>query len=215
MGRNYFWYLRQMPKSYAHQITIEKTPNYFTHYMSPSLIKKYQFFLGKDLKFILIVRDPIRRTVSHAFHSLRHQPTKLDQNLTAEILDPNTQYANSSLYGRHFQRWLDFFRRDQFLILDGEKFAKENPASTLLEVEQFLGLEKIYSESDFGFTDDNAFYCYRPTKYCFPKNRGRLGYSQTVTPQGKRVLMEIFQHDLEKFWSLTGVNFQWNLGQNV
>lgn len=214
-GENYYWYLRQMPKSYDTQITMEKTPNYLTHPTSAGLVKKYQYFIGKELKFILIVRDPIRRTISHAFHAQRHGRTNLT-NLTAEILDTkSTPYLRQSLYGKHFTRWLQLFKREQFLILDGERFAKENPTEILKDVENFLGLINIYSESDFGFSDDKGFYCYRPTHFCFPKNRGHSSYKQSLTPEGKEILKKTFQADLENFWKLSGVYYNWSLGSSV
>ena len=213
-GKNYELYLRQMPKSWQHQITIEKTPNYLTKVESAERVLKYQQHLGVDLKLILIVRDPIRRSISHAFHTKAHHRIDL-KNLTSEVIADNSIYIRSSLYGEHFQRWLNYFRRDQFLILDGEKFAKENPTSTLRQVEDFLGIMHVFKEDDFGFNEDKGFYCYNPTDYCFPKHRGHSSYPQKLTPAGKEILTGVFEKDLEKFWHLSGVNYNWVLGADV
>ncbi|XP_063711298.1 heparan sulfate glucosamine 3-O-sulfotransferase 5-like [Symsagittifera roscoffensis] len=213
-GRNYEKYLKKMPKSYSNQITIEKTPNYFTVQKSPGLVLEYQKFLVVELKLILIVRDPIRRSISHAFHSKAHGRTEL-KNLTTEILAEKSKYIYSSLFGQHFERWLKYFRRDQFLVLDGEKFAKENPTSALKEVENFLGIKHAFKEEDFGFNDDKGFYCYNPTKFCFPSNRGHAAYPQQLTPAAKTILKGIFEKDLETFWRLAGVNYNWTLGADV
>ncbi|XP_075246872.1 heparan sulfate glucosamine 3-O-sulfotransferase 1-like [Convolutriloba macropyga] len=212
-GTPYSWYLGHMPPSYPNQITMEKTPNYLTHKTSPKLVLQYQKFLKKKLKFILIVRDPIRRSISHAYHSKRHGRIKL-KNLTDAILTTHI-LVDSSLYGKHFQKWLKYFPRSQFLILDGEKFAKNNPAPILRKVERFLKIRSIAKNSNFVYNNDKGFYCYKPKHYCFPSNRGHSEYSQKLTEAGKSKLKKIFTEDLTKFWSLTGLNFHWKLGADL
>uniref|UniRef100_A0AC34GIQ5 Sulfotransferase domain-containing protein n=1 Tax=Panagrolaimus sp. ES5 TaxID=591445 RepID=A0AC34GIQ5_9BILA len=54
------WYRQQMPFSHPGQLTIEKTPAYFASSITPSRV--YQ--LNKNMKLILILRDPVIRTIS-------------------------------------------------------------------------------------------------------------------------------------------------------
>ncbi|GFN81464.1 sulfotransferase [Plakobranchus ocellatus] len=54
------WYRQQMPKSLPSQMTIEKTPNYLVDWDTPQRV--YNF--NASIKLILIVRNPISRTVS-------------------------------------------------------------------------------------------------------------------------------------------------------
>ncbi|XP_075246871.1 heparan sulfate glucosamine 3-O-sulfotransferase 1-like [Convolutriloba macropyga] len=213
-GRQYKWYLKRMPKSYENQYTIEKTPNYLTHEKSPELVLQYQKFLGKKLKFVLIVRDPIRRCISHTYHSERHGRLQV-QNLTKAIFNSTMDHIENSLYGKHFSNWLKYFPREQFLILDGEKFAKKNPAPILRQVEDFLQIPHVFQDSDFTFSEEKGFYCYRPTTYCFPEHRGHSSYPHKLSDSEKTSLKNIFSQDLAKFWSLAGVKFNWVLGEDV
>uniref|UniRef100_A0A914PI17 Sulfotransferase domain-containing protein n=1 Tax=Panagrolaimus davidi TaxID=227884 RepID=A0A914PI17_9BILA len=54
------WYRQQMPFSHSGQLTIEKTPAYFASSITPSRV--YQ--LNKNMKIIIILRDPVIRTIS-------------------------------------------------------------------------------------------------------------------------------------------------------
>ncbi len=49
------WYREQMPKSYADQITMEKTPHYFVKKVVPERVQRF----NKTIKLILLVRDPV------------------------------------------------------------------------------------------------------------------------------------------------------------
>ena len=54
------WYRRRMPFSYPDQITIEKSPAYFITPEAPERVYK----MSKDVKLIIIVRDPTTRAIS-------------------------------------------------------------------------------------------------------------------------------------------------------
>ena len=132
---NYEIYLQQMTASTGGQVTMEKTPKYFKSPKAALGIEKYQTFLKKRLKFILIVRDPIKRAVSAMHHKQRHRTIPKWQNLTRSLLEAEegASAINHSLYGSYLQLWLRLFQKDQFLILDGESFCnKQHMAATSL-----------------------------------------------------------------------------------
>ncbi|CAL4172139.1 unnamed protein product, partial [Meganyctiphanes norvegica] len=54
------WYRQQMPYSYEDQITLEKSPQYFTDKDAPHRIYKF----NPKTKLILIVREPVTRLIS-------------------------------------------------------------------------------------------------------------------------------------------------------
>ena len=54
------WYRRQMPYSTQHQITIEKTPNYFVDKLAPGRV----FDFNSSMRLMLIVRNPVDRSMS-------------------------------------------------------------------------------------------------------------------------------------------------------
>uniref|UniRef100_A0A8D0EEB8 Sulfotransferase n=1 Tax=Salvator merianae TaxID=96440 RepID=A0A8D0EEB8_SALMN len=58
-GNGLQWYINQMPFSYSYQITVEKTPAYFT---SPEVPERV-YRMNKTIKLLLILRDPTERVL--------------------------------------------------------------------------------------------------------------------------------------------------------
>ncbi|CAL4135133.1 unnamed protein product, partial [Meganyctiphanes norvegica] len=58
------WYRKLMPLSYEDQITIEKTPHYFTSTEAPKRMFKY----NSTIRLLLVVKDPVTRALSHYAH---------------------------------------------------------------------------------------------------------------------------------------------------
>ena len=54
------WYRKKMPYSFAGQITLEKSPAYFVDDRVPARVHE----MNSSIKLLLIVRDPVERTVS-------------------------------------------------------------------------------------------------------------------------------------------------------
>ncbi|KAH7714187.1 sulfotransferase domain-containing protein [Aphelenchoides avenae] len=132
------WYRQQMPYSNAGQITIEKSPGYIT---SP-LAAKRVYDVNPDMKLIVIVRDPVVRTISD-FTQVFY--TKLERNKAqarfedvaflknSSVVDESYKPIRNSLYAKHLKHWLDIFPRSQFLIVDGDRFIVDplsEPVST-------------------------------------------------------------------------------------
>ena len=55
------WYRQQMPPATESEVVIEKTPGYF---IEPEAPQRVMNTLGPGVKLILVVRDPVERTVS-------------------------------------------------------------------------------------------------------------------------------------------------------
>lgn len=58
------WYIHQMPLSVSSQLTMEKTPDYFTTLEAPQKLA----VVNKDAKLLLILRDPVIRSISDYTH---------------------------------------------------------------------------------------------------------------------------------------------------
>jgi hypothetical protein len=58
----------------------------------------------------------------------------------AEVLKRDSTFLERSLYFSQISRYLDFFARDQFLILFFEEFIA-NPVATLIDIFDFLGID--------------------------------------------------------------------------
>ena len=201
----YTKYQMRMPLSSSDQITIEKTPKYFISPVATNAILRYQKHLRVGVRMVLIVREPARRTVASVYHSFYKGRIKI-HNLT-EILVHKTsaeRFLNHSRYGTHFQRWLQVFERQQFLVLDGEKMAK-NPLVILTQVEKFLGIENYFTESKLAL-NNRGYFCHKSS--CL--ERGHKKYPQDLTETAKKHLYEsVFREELTLFESLSGHRFQW------
>uniref|UniRef100_A0A914MK20 Sulfotransferase domain-containing protein n=1 Tax=Meloidogyne incognita TaxID=6306 RepID=A0A914MK20_MELIC len=131
------WYSKQMPKACPDDVIIEKTPAYFT--ANPQVPQRV-FQFNPKIKFILIVRSPITRTVSDFTQILqtkkeRNKPPinfekmSFIKNCNGSLqLNKRFKPIRNSLYAEHLKRWLNYFPLKQFLIIDGDKFI-EDPLS--------------------------------------------------------------------------------------
>uniref|UniRef100_A0A914LD08 Sulfotransferase domain-containing protein n=2 Tax=Meloidogyne TaxID=189290 RepID=A0A914LD08_MELIC len=131
------WYSKQMPKAGIDDVIIEKTPAYFT--ANPQVPQRV-FQFNPKIKFILIVRSPVTRTVSDFTQILqkkkeRNKPTinfekmSFIKNCNGSVqLNKRFKPIRNSLYAEHLNRWLNYFPLKHFLILDGDKFI-EDPLS--------------------------------------------------------------------------------------
>ena len=89
-----------MPFSTKDQITIEKSPGYFRNLEVPKRV----FEMNPKIKLILIIREPVKRTISHYAHLLSSKMKyfrSLNPTTTIEEeifdIDGNVQIENQSL----------------------------------------------------------------------------------------------------------------------
>ena len=134
------WYRRKMPYSFSDQITIEKSPAYFVCDYTPKRV----FEMNNTIKLLLIVRDPVPRTVSDylQIHVKRLGLGKMHDTFENLVIDPNTgdidpsyRPIQRSLYYRYMRRWLNWFQMDQIHIVDGDKMVQD-PVTELHKVER-------------------------------------------------------------------------------
>ena len=155
------WYRGQMPLSRQNQITIEKTTQYFEHAETPARMRA----MNASIKILLIVRDPVDRSVSHWLHKCSHYVMPLGVCDTYEgsgILTPEgvvNQMSNfivRSSLGRFIEHWTSWLVvGKQLHIVDGEKMVSD-PVSELRKVESFLGLRHHVTQKHFVFSKKNV-----------------------------------------------------------
>jgi hypothetical protein len=92
------------------------------------------------------------------------------------------------LYAEHLTAWLKYFRREQLLVLNSERFF-EDPQATLDRVNRFLGLEdRVWPK--------------------FPiYNSGRY---QLLDPGIRQELLEYYRPHNEKLFKLLGEKYCWD-----
>ncbi|NXX90974.1 HS3S1 sulfotransferase, partial [Centropus bengalensis] len=206
------WYVDQMPFSYPHQITVEKTPAYFT---SPKVPERV-YHMNQSMRLLLILRDPSERVLSdytQVFynHMQKHKPYPSIEQFLIKDGELNVDYKaiNRSLYYIHMQNWLKYFPLDRIHIVDGDKLIKD-PFPEIEKVERFLKLSPQINASNFYFNKTKGFYCLRDSgrERCLHESKGRA-HPQVDTRLLEK-LHEYFHEPNKKFFELVGRTFDWH-----
>ena len=200
------WYRKRMPLSMPNQITIEKCPFYFSDPNSPSRIRK----MDPHIKLILIVRDPVDRTISHMTFK-RNKSAEYITNVANNRISDDTRRFRLSFYDEPFERYLKYYNRSQIHIVDSERF-KTEPYSVLRETETFLGLPHLIRKEDVVFNTEKGFYCLKKVNSvvstCYDETRGREEV-KTRLGRVRSMLKDLFKPHNERFFNLTGRRFTW------
>jgi hypothetical protein len=151
------WYLECFPSLEPGYITGDASPYYLVHPLVPQRVQK----LFPDIKLIILLRDPVERTISHYKHSKykQHESLSFEDALSQEsqrlageyeelMHNPDYKsysyrhysYKERSRYVEQLQRWFSFFSREQFLIIKSEDLFT-HPREVTNQVFSFLGLE--------------------------------------------------------------------------
>ncbi|KAJ8047501.1 Heparan sulfate glucosamine 3-O-sulfotransferase 5 [Holothuria leucospilota] len=216
------WYRRCMGFSREHQVVYEKTPNYL---VSDTVPEKITQVLPRTTKFLLLVRDPVERSLSdfrHVRELRRPKEWCLKQSAESEgrrfeeaVLDesgnvnPDNPIISASTYVKHFKRWLRYFPKSQFLILDQELIV----GYTFLElqrIEQFLNITPFFRPEMFVFDNDIPGTCINIARKLCP-GRASRGTLTKPRPSNEtiRKLRQYFRPYNQEFSQITEKSFHW------
>lgn len=203
-----------MPVSKPGQITIEKTPGYYITEEAPERIHK----MGKDIKLIVVVRDPVIRAISDYAQSIATGRRKENEFERLAVPDPQTGVVDDNYYalmvGRyadHLERWFKFFPRSQFLFINGDEMIK-NPVPQLIKLQEFLKIDTVIDEKYFIFNSTKGFYCVKKgvedtEANCLGDTKGRE--HPQISPSTIYKVYKYFKPHNERFYSMIGQNFHW------
>ena len=108
-------------------------------------------------KFIVCLREPISRTISHWNMILDTGEDRLNgadwSNFSEAWGDPRLRV--DSMYGASLSRWYNQFSSDRFLIIDSSEM-RNNSESVLRRVEEHLGLESHTFNLEGGMSGNSA-----------------------------------------------------------
>ena len=127
----------------------EATPAYLADPAVPARVRA----LLPDVRLVALLRDPIRRAISHYHHRVRNEGESRDiSDVLGEELDRAGREGDASLhpfgylarghYARQLERWLAHYPREHFLVLPSEPFYAD-PGPTLRRVADFVGLAPL------------------------------------------------------------------------
>ena len=152
----YQWYLSQFPAVSDRDdlCTGEASPSYF---FLPHVAQRIYNF-APQTKIIVMLRNPIKRSISDYYQNKKsgsNYPT-LEESINTEIatLEQKSEaelaygggILSQSLYYYKLKRWLKIFPRNQFLIINSDRFFANLPDS-MTEVFDFLKVSNTLSKS--------------------------------------------------------------------
>ncbi|OCR00877.1 sulfotransferase [Oscillatoriales cyanobacterium USR001] len=153
-NRGINWYLSHFPPipEGQHFITGEASPSYLDFGDTPSRI----FSVFPHIKLIVLLRNPVDRAISqyHRWVSLNWEHRSFEEAINDELERLKTNpdniigeepgnYLSRGRYVDFIKKWLEFFPREQLLILRSEDFYGD-PAAVMKQVLEFLGLPEYY-----------------------------------------------------------------------
>ena len=200
------WYYAHFPSkktlASSHYRTFEASPLYIFNPLVPKRI----FDLIPDIKLIAVLRNPTERAISHYFHEKRagreslpimeallHEEKRLESVIADEEYKSvefiRYSYKSRGHYKEQIERFLNYFSRQQILIINFEAFVDE-PEKTLREVFEFVGIDTEYK-----------------VKNLKPRNVGTQ--KSDVDPEVYRYLNKYFMPHNQALYNLLGKSFDW------
>jgi hypothetical protein len=206
--KNEYWYRAYFPMMYLNKkhFYIDATPQYLCHPFVAERIAKWY----PNMKFIVLLRNPIDRAYSHYFHEKRkcrenrtfeqaiqncmNQPeSDIVQEASKSVKEPQQDYQflnylNRGKYVEQLEHWFQFFPREQFLILSSEFFYSNSYEATK-QISNFLQLP---------FWEKTKFEI---------KNSG--GSYEKISLDLRQELNRYFSPYNERLYRLLNVNYDW------
>jgi hypothetical protein len=96
-----------------------------------------------DARFVLCLREPVARTVSH-WNMVRSTGEDKENNRNWEDFEEawlDDSLRVDSMYGTSMRNWLEHFDLDRFTIIDSSRMRTE-PIEVVREIEGFLGIDE-------------------------------------------------------------------------
>lgn len=133
----------------SQKVIIDATPEYFAKpdIVIPRLLREHDN--ASNLKFIVLLRDPVDRLVSHFEHRTRtfNEVREVGDAVLADMRRDHRQstgdwsnYFAEGLYFFHLSRWFENFKADNFLILTLTQM-NQNNVQTMRKIFNFLNID--------------------------------------------------------------------------
>jgi hypothetical protein len=159
------WYRSHFPSQRARAARERAVGAAFTgdaspYYLFHPLAAERAAALVPDAKLVVLLRDPIERTISHWAEQTRNgvetlsladalaaEPTRMGDagerlaagRLRTSHAHEQQSYASQSEYAASLERWIRRFGRDRLLVLFSEEYYAD-PLASLRQVTDFLGV---------------------------------------------------------------------------
>ena len=148
------WYVKCWPPHEDGLLRYEGSTDYLFHPAVPERVK----FWMPDCKFIVMMRDPVKRAWSEFYNYWMKQfgttivefaelPGKVTLATREAMRSPYSRRSpyriiQKGMYAKSLKRWFRYFPKEQFLLIRSEDFFS-NPWETVNQCFNFVGLERI------------------------------------------------------------------------
>ena len=156
------WYKNNYYKNIDNQLLADFTPSYL---FEKKAARRIFNDIGRDIKFLIIIRHPVDRAYSHYLHSCRDQhedlsfpeAIKLEDKRLSRFLNQGDylsylrhSYFHQSLYGDMIEEYLKYFPLKNFLFIHFEDEFIRDRNQTILRILDFLEIRNdIELDLDF------------------------------------------------------------------
>ncbi|WP_375263954.1 sulfotransferase domain-containing protein [Palleronia sp.] len=198
------WYKSNFPDD--GRVTGEATPCYL---YDPEAAQRIINAVPSETRFIVLLRDPVDRAISHYFHARRlgYETLPIEEALDAEerrigkeghrlvgrhhenrTQEQSFSYIARGHYSKQLERYFSIFPKENFYIETSNRLFAD-PETVVGECYDFLGLKPS------------------PLRTVKPRNVGV--YSDKVKPEVYEKLREAFSGEKEKLEANLGRNLPW------
>ncbi|CAN5588452.1 sulfotransferase [soil metagenome] len=138
------WYRSRFPA--GAEIRGETSPHYTNRPRFEGVAERMRETLGPDARLIYMVRDPIKRLLSHYVHNVGGGYET--RPLVEAIAGDQSSYVQRGLYAFQLEPYLESFERERILVVSQEELGAEREG-TMREVFDFLGVEAGFTSEQF------------------------------------------------------------------
>lgn len=220
------WYRAQFPtiveKYYIERIrkhgflTGEATPSYLLHPHAPKRI----FQVMPKAKLIVLLRNPVDRAYSHywlrttlgdetlsfedAIHAEEERISEARERLLADEnyhdKHRRVSYLSRGIYVDQLRRWMNYYPKEQFLILRSEDLYSD-PAGITKQALEFIGVpgQEINTNKEY-------------KQYRLGRKRGYLNKEKPpkMSPDTRKYLLDYFKPHNAHLYEFLGRDFGWD-----
>ena len=219
--KGFDWYREQMPLTHRDELTIEKTPAYFVSEETPERIYEMERKFSIYIKFIVIVRDPVKRAISDyaqgLYRASKRKKKKMSferkvfSSLDGRVVNREAYFIRIGLYAKHLKRWLTFFNLSQIHFVSGERLIAK-PWEELKGVQRFLNISEEITKDNFWYNNTKKFYCVKEKDVdvapkCMGETKGRK--HPDIDQATVRALREFYKPFNREFYEMVKKDFGW------
>jgi hypothetical protein len=136
--KGFEWYQSHFATCPPESTKGEISPIYF---FDPEAPKKIHGF-NPNIKLILSLRHPVKRLFSHYLYTKEKNYYPVPATFE-EVVDTQPEFIDEGLYFKHLQNWLQYFPKEQILVLIYEDLFTD-PTTFIKKIYRHVGIDETF-----------------------------------------------------------------------